>query len=517
MKLFLTLIFSATLFYASFSQIPPIQWQKTFGGSSDERIKSSQQTSDGGYILAGYSNSKDGDLTTNKGDNDYWVVKINSLGVIEWQKTYGGSGADLAYSVIQTSDGGYMVGGFSNSNNGDVTGSHGNNDYWLLKLNSTGTIVWQKTYGGSDDDVFSTIKQTKDGGYIVVGYSKSRDGDVTGNHGNYDSWVLKLSNQGNIEWQKSYGGYDTETAFWIEQTSDGGYIFTGYSNSNSGDVTGNHGDFDFWVVKVNYAGTIEWQKSLGGSGSDASYNIQQTKEGGYIVAGTSNSINNGDVSGSHGSDDFWVVKINYAGTIEWQKSYGGNNSDISQSIKQTQDGGYIVAGLSKSNNGDLTNNYGGYDSWIIKINYAGTIEWQKSFGDSGEDVTFVVQQTKDGQYFASGYTYARDTKTNLIKTNSDFWVFKLGFNTPTNDLFSNNLIKLFPNPTTDLLTVEINEPTATEIIITDVQGKIVNRENLIIGQLKKEFSVSNLHDGIWFVSILKNEQTISSLKFVVQR
>jgi hypothetical protein len=225
-----------------------------------------------------------------------------------WQKSFGGSLFDRAYSIQQTTDGGYIVAGESGSTDGDVTGNHGSADGWVVKLDSSGKIIWQKSLGGSSIDFSNSIQQTTDGGYIVAGYSFSNSENVTGNHGDFDSWVVKLNSSGNITWQKSLGGSNRDEAKSIQQTTDGGYIVAGYSYSINGDVTGNHGGFDSWVVKLNSSGNITWQKSLGGSENDEATSIQQTTDGGYIVAGYAWS-NDGDITGNHSSRDYWVVKL----------------------------------------------------------------------------------------------------------------------------------------------------------------------------------------------------------------
>ena len=239
---------------------------------------------------------------------DYTVIVTVALPVISWQKSLGGSGYDRATSIQQTSDGGYIVAGNSSSIDEDVTGNHGNSDYWIVKLNSVGSIVWQKSLGGSGNDSATSIQQTSDGFYIVAGSSSSINGDVTGNHGGVDYWIVKLDSLGSILWQKSLGGSGNDYAQSIQQTSDGGYIVAGYSTSINGDVTGNHGNSDYWIVKLNHVGSIVWQKSLGGSGFDYAWSIQQTSDGGHIVAGYSTSIN-GDVTGNHGDYDSWIVKL----------------------------------------------------------------------------------------------------------------------------------------------------------------------------------------------------------------
>jgi len=237
-------------------------------------------------------------------------------------------------------------------------------------------IEWQKCLGGSNDDEAYSVQQTSDGGYIVAGSTRSNDGDVSGNHEEvwwlvWDFWVVKLDRYGDIEWQKCLGGSDSDWAESIQQTNDGGYIVAGYTGSNDGDVSGNHGEKDFWVVKLDRYGDIEWQKCLGGSGGggsggDYAYSVQQTSDGGYIVAGETWS-NNGDVSGYHGGGDVWVVKLDRYGDIKWQKCLGGSSWDWAYSIQQTNDGGYIVAGLTRSNDGDVSGNYGEKDFWVVKL------------------------------------------------------------------------------------------------------------------------------------------------------
>jgi hypothetical protein len=407
------------------AQVPAIQWQHSFGGSNIDRASSVVQTADGGYIVAGWSSSADGDVTGNHSKDDYWIVKLDAAGSLQWQKSLGGSNNDEATSVIQTSDGGYIVAGGSASTDGDVTGNHGVDDYWIVKLGATGLIQWEKSLGGTASDQALSIQQTSDGGYIVAGVSASNDGDVTGNHGGEDYWIVKLDAAGSIQWQNSFGGSGDEQAFSIQQTTDGGYITAGVSASNDGDVTGNHGGEDYWIVKLSNAGNIQWEKSLGGSGNDQAYVIQQVADSGYIVAGYSTSTD-GDVTGNHGSGDYWIVKLTDTGSIQWQKSLGGSGNDGTYSIQQTADGGYIVAGWSNSVDGEVAGNHGDYDYWIVKLSGAGSIQWQKSLGGSGRDITTSAQQTPDGGYIIAGYSTSTDGDVTGNHGNQDYWIVKLG-------------------------------------------------------------------------------------------
>lgn len=352
---------------STLAQAPDVEWQKSLGGSGEDTAHSLQQTADGGYIIAGSSVSNNGDVTGNRGNEDYWVVKLNTMGDIQWQKSLGGTGSDRANSIQQTEDGGYIVAGGSSSNNGDVTGNHGGLDYWIVKLNTTGDIQWQKSLGGSDFDTALSIQQTNDNSYIVAGITNSNNGDVTENKGIRDYWIVKLSTEGDLAWQRSFGGSDDDRAHSIQQTSDGGYIIAGLSISSDGDITGNQGNGDCWIVKLNEAGNMEWQKSLGGSSTDIAYSIQQTPDNGYIISGFSTS-NDGDVTENQGGLDCWIAKLNSMGTIQWQKSLGGSDDELFSSIQQTSDGGYIAGGRSNSTDGDVSGNHGAADYWIIKLN-----------------------------------------------------------------------------------------------------------------------------------------------------
>ncbi|RYM34933.1 T9SS type A sorting domain-containing protein [Brumimicrobium glaciale] len=456
------LIFSLLLLLFSsfgFSQEAVIEWQKSLGGSGQDEAKSVQQTTDGGYIITGLSYSNDGDVTVNNGYSDYWIVKLDAIGSISWQKSLGGSSSDIAWSIQQTSDGGYIVAGSSFSNDGDVTGNNGSSDYWVVKLDANGGTNWQKSLGGSGNDVAYSIQQTTDGGFIVAGSSSSNDGDITGNNGFIDYWVVKLDATGNINWQKSLGGSGQDKATSVQQTTDGGYIIAGFSYSNDGDLTVNNGGCDYWIIKLDTNGNIIWQKSIGGSGNDEAWSIQQTMDGGYIVGGYSNS-NDGDVNGNYGAQDYWVVKLNTAGNITWQKSLGGSGYDRALSIHQTADKGYIIAGYSDSDDGNTTVSNGGQDSWIAKLNTIGNIIWQKSLGGSSSDIPWSIQQTSDGGYIIAGTSNSNDGDVTNNNGSFDYWIVKLEdipniFGKTYNDL-NGNCIKESSEPSLSGMHLIIN-------------------------------------------------------------
>lgn len=435
-QIFCFLLFIVLLLDYNFllAQGPIIEWQKCLGGSGGDYAHSIEPTADGGYIVAGYSFSNNGGITNHHGSmnfSDYWIVKLSSIGNIQWQKSIGGSLEDKASAIHQTPDGGYIVAGSTLSSDGDVTGVRLSMDYWLLKLSINGTVEWQKSMGGSRNDYCYSVELTNDGGYILAGDSESNDGDVSGNHGNRDYWIVKVNSTGNIQWQKSLGGSGVDEGRSVKPTADGGYIVTGNSESNDGDVTNNHGDLDYWVVKLTSTGNLEWQKSLGGSNVEWSWSINQAVDGGYVVAGRSRS-DNGDINGHHGpatTDDFWIVKLTGNGIIQWEKSLGGYYNECAFSISLTKDGGFIIAGSAESVDGDITCPVRLIDYWIVKLNGSGIMEWQKIIGGSYFDEAYSIRQTPDGGYIVAGFTgspeingYHPDFGMGVV---GDYWIIKL--------------------------------------------------------------------------------------------
>lgn len=407
--------------------IPLKEMRNLYGGSNSDQFSDMLPTSDGGYLICAVASSSDGDVIGNHGGFDGWLVKIRSTGDIEWQKTYGGTGDDYLQNFIQTPDGGYILCGGTRSLNGDVTGNHGGNDGWVVKVSSTGTLEWQKAYGGTGDDNFRRILATSDGGYLLAGASSSSNGDVTTNQGGTDAWVVKISNTGTLQWQKTYGGTANDNFVIASQTSDGGYLLSGNAANSSGDITGNHGALDGWVVKINSTGTLQWQKTYGGTQIDVFRDMVATPDGGYLISGNTAS-SDGDVTGNHGDVDGWVVKIGNTGILEWQKTYGGSLAELFYSLLPASDGGYVVLGHSRSSDGDVTVNYGEADLWAVKVSNTGTLQWQKSYGGTGADFSFSIKNSNGG-YCILGYSASNDT--NVAGPNhgsNDGIIFKLDSN-----------------------------------------------------------------------------------------
>jgi hypothetical protein len=364
------------------------QWEKVLGGSDRDQSFSIQQTADDGYILIGSTDSDNsGDSGPNHGGSDIRVVKLNSAGGIQWQKVLGGNGFETGRSIRQTTDNGYiLIGSTDSDNSGDVGPTHGGSDIWVVKLNSVGSIQWQKVLGGAGFDAGRSIDQMTDGGYTLTGTTNSdNSGNVGPNHGKTDIWVVKLNTVGDIQWQKVLGGSGSEESFSIHRTAGGACVLTGSTDSDiSGDVGANHGESDIWVVSLNPAGAILWQKVLGGKGFDVGRSIEQSVDDGYILAGSTTSDDTGDVGANHGGSAIWVVKLSPGGDLQWQKVLGGNGFEDGRSIEQSMDNGYILAGNTNSDNsGDVGANHGGSALWVVKLNQVGDIQWQMLPGEAG--------------------------------------------------------------------------------------------------------------------------------------
>ncbi len=494
---------------------PSIDWQKSYGGSETEVKEGGkepgpstvQYTTDGGYILVGTSNSNDGDVSGNKGNRDIWVLKVNGTGALQWQKSLGGSQDDRGYSVKQTTDGGFIIAGTTRSNDGDVTGYKDWEDYWVVKLDSSGAIQWQKTYGGSKDDEARSIIQTSDGGYIVAGYSNSTDGDVTGNKGGFDHWIVKLDNTGSIQWQKNFGGGEDDRAYAIQQTTDGGYIVAGTARSNDGDVTGYKDWEDYWVVKLDGNGTIQWQKTLGGTQDDIARSIVQTADGGYIVAGYSNS-SNGDITNNKGGFDHWVVKLDSTGTLVWQKNFGGGQDDRGYSVEKTSDGNFILVGNARSNDGDVTGFHNWEDYWVVKFNNSGTLLWQKILGGDRDDSAHSVALTPDG-YIISGYTDSTDGDITTNHGQFDLWVVKLKEGTMATQDIQTAKIALSPNPVKDILNIT-NSDQVKSVAVYSQTGQLIKEAGKNVSQL----SFSTFPAGIYLVKITTLNNSTKTYKII---
>lgn len=374
---------------------PTIEWQKTLEGNVPHSAEWILQTSDGGYILAANSNSN------GLGNTSCWVIKLNSIGEVSWKKSYGSSYAEDMTCFEQTSDGGYIFGGYKPSEIGNTS--------WIVKVTSDGTVEWDKQI--EFGEIVNCIRESPDHGYILA--TESDKGDLK------DTDIVKLNSSGVVQWQKYYAASRNNIIYSLKVTNDGGFVFAGIADLDEFNLgTLNiRGDYDYWVLKADAQGEIQWQKSFGGSAADYARSISQSNDGGYIVAGLTRS-NDFSVFPNPGGNSIWVLKLDSNGGVQWEKCYGNEGSEYASSIEQTIDGGFILAGKATSINEDEDGTFYSDDALIIKLNNNGDIQWQKTIGGKSNEEVNCIQQTLDHGFIFTGYDSSNSNGNN-------FWVVKL--------------------------------------------------------------------------------------------
>ncbi|HYF32940.1 MAG TPA: BACON domain-containing protein [Chitinophagaceae bacterium] len=409
-----------------------IDWKKVLGGSGNDYGYTIITTQDGGYLMGGRTSSNNnGDVGPTKGGIDMWVVKLNATGAMEWQKTFGGNSDEVVVAAAVTPDGGYVLTGYTiTNNNGDVGANHGGVDYWVVKLNANGVLQWQKTLGGNANDWPAAVTVTSEGKIVVAGYTLSNNtGDVGPNHGNEDFWVVVLENgDGAAVWKKTFGGNGSDIARAVVPATDGAFFVGGNTTSNNnGDVPATKGSADFLVMKIDKNGSIVWKKTLGGSNIEDLNGLAVAPNNVLIAVGSTKSNNNGDVGATTGSEDYWITSL-HAGTgnLNWQKTLGGQSPDAAKSVITRANGAIVVAGyVYSTNSGDVTSNPGNGDFWVVQLNANGNLVWKKALGGNNEEIAYAVADGGNGPVVA-GYTLSNksgDVGDN--HGNADFWVVKL--------------------------------------------------------------------------------------------
>jgi fimbrial isopeptide formation D2 family protein len=392
---------------------PGIQWQKCVGGSNYDVGTGMVKLSETEFIVFGSVHSADSKIPGYHGESDIYIAKMNVNGEVIWERCYGGGSVDEG--IVQlTGDGGFLILGRTYSIDGDVSGHHGFYDIWVAKLDANGNIQWQRAIGGKDDEYAGDIKETPDGGYILTGYTTSWDGDTEGNNVplSRNLWVIKLNATGSIVWQQTYGGSGADEGRKISCLPDGSYLVAGITTStttyNNIGPTGNHGDKDIWLIKLNATGVVQWHKTYGGSSAEEIYDMQPTSDGRFIISGASSS-NNGDVSGNHGLGDNWLYKVDQAGAMIWQKCIGGSRQESGTKLKILQDDKILIAGITLSVDGDATGNHGNNDILMVKMLSNGSVEWAKVFGGSSADVLNDLDVADDeSSYLVTGMTQSTE-------------------------------------------------------------------------------------------------------------
>jgi hypothetical protein len=419
-------------------------WDYRYGGTGYDYFTCFVQTTDGGFIVGGYSSSKiSGDKTQDTiGKFDYWIIKIDSSGNKQWDKDFGGADDDFLYSIYQTKDGGYILGGTSCSGVGgdktdaswDTSSSYAyRGDYWIIKVDSAGNKIWDKTIGGTNAEYCHSLQQAEDGGYLIGGYSYSGIGGdkIEPNSDSIspissDYWIVKVDSVGNKQWEKDFGGTGDDHLRSIRKTKEGGFILGGESES------------DYWIIKIDSLGYKQWDKYYGGLGSEIFFDLNQTSDLGYIIVGASTSDISGDKTKpnwdpSGNTSDYWILKIDSLGNKQWDNVFGGTLSedgDEVANISPTSDSGYLIAGNSYSQiSGDKTeNNLGTEQAWIVKTDSFGNKQWDKTIYTLGHDESALAMQTINGCYVIANYSSSGigGYKTQTLWGNffNDYWIIK---------------------------------------------------------------------------------------------
>jgi predicted secreted protein len=420
-------------------------WTKAYGGIADDGAASCWQADDGCFIAVGFT------VSFGAGGEDMWLVKTDAWGDTVWTRTYGGTGEDYAYAVRQTVDGGWIVVGWTDSFGG------GGYDVWLLKIDALGDTVWTRTYDAGANEIATYVQQTADGGYVIAAQT-----NATG-AGGQDLWLIKTDAQGDTLWTRVLGGPGHDWPTYVVQTFDGGYVLTGRIESPIPRY------IDVWLVKTDASGDTAWTRSYGGEGVDWGVSVEETADSGYVVGAWSSSF-----SGPPSFlADAWVLKIDAKGDTLWTGVYGGIGSDQACRVQQTADGGYMIVGVTDSYGA------GGFDAWLIKTSALGDTLWTRTYGGTGTDVGGFGQQAADGGYFFAGYTDSRGAggyDVLLVKTDTAGNTQWLSTLPGENDaLVCPGLVQCFPNPCDGHLTIRYRVPRSShvELAIHDVAGRRV--------------------------------------------
>lgn len=496
-----------------FCQTPTIQWERSYGGTSSDYIYSILQLTDNGFAMVGAVLSFDGDVVGNHGHSDAWYLEIDSAGSIKRSKCFGGSDYDGAFSLDTVRNNGFYIGGITSSCDGDISHCIGGADYWVLRVDSNLNILWEKTFGGTDEDELRSIKTTPDGGCVLFGYTLSVDGDISGAHGcsgcTPDFWIAKIDSLGNLQWNRALGGTGYEWGNSIALSSDGGYVMAGNATLVNGDITASNGLSDYWVIKLNSLGQLVWQHCLGGSLEDLAKSILATRDGGYMVSGSTLS-SDGDVSTNHGYEDNWIVKLDSIGQIIWKCSLGGSNAERGVSVQEDSDGSYLVLSETLSSNGQVTGFHGYNDYWVSKIDSIGNLLWQKTLGGSYFDNPTALLILNDADCIVVGYSNSVDgditgNHGGIDCTQSenclDGWIVKLSVTTAIPQIQNKKYINVFPNPFDSYISLDNLLP-----------GEVISIQDMLGIQIKKitarntieKIELNNCSSGAYLIKVGEN-------------
>jgi len=524
------------------AQIPNIQWQQCYGTSETE-YSYGIETCNGGYLIALMVTSGEG-LTNYHGSEDIWLANIDSAGSIIWEKCYGGSSAESPQKIVKKSDTEFFIFGYAGSTDGDIqSGNNGYADLWVVKINNQGDIIWEKTYGCTGHDNPRDMVLTPDGGFVMIDRIGIGGGDVTYYYGMGDCWMAKCDSLGNIEWEKTLGNDGLDNCVSMMINSAGNIMMIGAAMWHGGLVEcyPDGAWADVWIVELDMQGNILAQYCYGGSHYDLGYMIIELDDGYTFIAATDS--NDGDVSGLHGPPggppygwgDIWVVRLNEQMEIIWQRCIGGYDEDSPKYITQTADGGFVVIGTTRSNDGDVSGNpswpgtYGAI--WVVKLDAQGNIEWQKCYGGWGSEMLMnphIVLKKSDYNYViaaSTNFSPSHDVQCGTILGNRNAWIFEIALPDTVNAIAptaSTKEIRVYPNPAKDYIQFEVHATAGRqgskyeveELRLFDVFGRQVAAKDITSEQTILD--VSGLPNGVYFYRLAFEEISYSG-KIVIQK
>jgi hypothetical protein len=516
-----------------FSQSYQIQWQNCIGGSNTDKVMDMIDV-DNGYLLAGYTESFDGDVSFNRGYHDCWLININETGEIIWEKTYGGSGGDAIYKIFEALDGNYYLLCASSSSDGDISYDPypESEDFWIVKVDSVGSILWEHIVGGSYGDKMWTGTATADGGIVAYGWTASNDGDISVYYGAYDTWMIKLSSKGEIEWDFTLGSPSMDSGQAIIQTSDSGFLCGSSSTIIEGGNINcepfNH-NAEAVVVKLDKARNIEWQRCLGGSDHDGTTALHEMTDG-YLVSAYAYS-NDGDVSGWHGDVDIWVLKLDFDGNIIWQNCYGGSKAEMSNSFLPSPNGDFHIVGCTSSNDGDVSGNHTmseyDYDIWLIHVSSEGELLSQQCIGGRGDEQQWwgAIKKSEFSFVIASetnwGPSYDVQCMPHGGLTDVDIWVFEISDTTVqiNEHAVQQEIINAYPNPAKDYVCFEYTgkqQLHSSQLTICNGQGAELNNPVIYNSGSKIVWDTRDVKPGVYFYTFIINGSGTTS-KLVITK
>jgi hypothetical protein len=475
----LRLFFLISILFVSkvFSQSFQTEWTKSYGGPSEEMGQKVHQTTDHGYIITGYTKS------LGAGESDAWLVKTNAEGDTLWTKTFGGETWDWGKDVLQTEDGGYLLVVRCYSF------GHGDYDAWIIKTDSQGDTLWTKFWGEEPNEWLSSVQQTNDGGYIFAGHTYSFSAK------SQDVWLVKSDSAGEILWMKTYGGEQDDNSSFVQQTKDGGFIIAGRTYSYSA------GKSDIWLVKTNSIGDTLWTKAFGGIDYDYGISVRQSKDGGYILVGSTSSFGAGEA-------DIWLIKTDSIGDTTWTKTYGGLDVDRPYSLLQLSDGNYLIGGFTNSTGS------GSYEGWLIVTDVNGDTLWTQTFGGEWDEIILDLEETTQGEIIITGYTEVQNE-------NADLWLMKLILDPAVsvqNKLITSHfqLNQNYPNPfiLKTVVSYDIPRNGPIQLRLFNARGqeiRVLDDSYKQAGSYEYELDMSGFTHGLYFIS-LEYEQYVSTIK-----